>query len=264
MSFRFFDAETGQWSIYWADSRRCGMLDPPVFGSFDGGVGLFEGAGRVRRAADPRALHVVARRRRRTPRWEQAFSADGGETLGDQLGHGLRPRGGRPMSALDAAGEVAPDYEHVDQGRSARGPPSRPAAPSSSGTTSPRATRPVPRGDPASWRGEALDAVAVDAALAGELGFVILHRCGESFYFLLVSTWRNENELWETVWAKAGRRTSRPSRPWPLEGAAPADVLRLGAARGLPRAGAWSRYLRSARDAVAKREYLGDAYTGSA
>ena len=41
-----------------------------------------------------------------------------------------------------------------------------------------------------------------DAGISGDLGFVILHRCGESFYFLLVSTWRNENELWETVYAK--------------------------------------------------------------
>jgi hypothetical protein len=42
-----------------------------------------------------------------------------------------------------------------------------------------------------------------DADISGDLGFIILHRCGESFYFLLVSTWRNENELWETVYAKA-------------------------------------------------------------
>ena len=42
-----------------------------------------------------------------------------------------------------------------------------------------------------------------DAGISGDLGFVILHRCGESFYFLLVSTWRNENELWEAVYAKA-------------------------------------------------------------
>lgn len=41
------------------------------------------------------------------------------------------------------------------------------------------------------------------AGVTGDLGFVILHRCGESFYFLLVSTWRNENELWESVYAKA-------------------------------------------------------------
>ena len=43
MSFRFFDAASQRWSIYWADSRRCGVLDPPVFGTFDGDVGVFEG-----------------------------------------------------------------------------------------------------------------------------------------------------------------------------------------------------------------------------
>ncbi len=43
MSFRFFDPETGLWSIYWADSRRPGLLDPPVIGSFAGGIGIFEG-----------------------------------------------------------------------------------------------------------------------------------------------------------------------------------------------------------------------------
>ena len=34
--------------------------------------------------------------------------------------------------------------------------------------------------------------------LADDLGFAVLHRCGRAFYFLLVSTWRNDNELWET------------------------------------------------------------------
>ena len=43
MSFRFFDDTTGQWSIYWADSRRAGLLDPPVLGTFSGDVGVFEG-----------------------------------------------------------------------------------------------------------------------------------------------------------------------------------------------------------------------------
>ena len=35
-------------------------------------------------------------------------------------------------------------------------------------------------------------------------GFVILHRCGNDFYFLIVNTWRNNNELWETVFYKNG------------------------------------------------------------
>jgi hypothetical protein len=32
MSFRFFDPATRQWSIYWADSRRPGVLDRLVLG----------------------------------------------------------------------------------------------------------------------------------------------------------------------------------------------------------------------------------------
>ena len=36
--------------------------------------------------------------------------------------------------------------------------------------------------------------------LGDALGFVILHRCGEDFYFLIVSSWLNVNELWQTVW----------------------------------------------------------------
>ena len=32
-----------------------------------------------------------------------------------------------------------------------------------------------------------------------DLGFVIMHRCGQN-YLLLVCTWRNENELWESVY----------------------------------------------------------------
>jgi hypothetical protein len=34
---------------------------------------------------------------------------------------------------------------------------------------------------------------------AQELGFVLLHRCGEGLYFLGLCTWRGNNELWKTI-----------------------------------------------------------------
>ncbi|WP_298360656.1 hypothetical protein [uncultured Litoreibacter sp.] len=34
---------------------------------------------------------------------------------------------------------------------------------------------------------------------AREMGFVLLHRCGERFYFLGLCTWRGNNELWKTI-----------------------------------------------------------------
>ena len=97
--------------------------------------------------------------------------------------------------------------------------------------------------------------------LTGDFGFVILHRCGESFYFLLVSTWCNDNELWETVWAKDGDDAVKFS-PWPLEGTHRPTycVWELGAVCHERKA--WSRYLRSARDEAAGRAYVQDSYAG--
>ena len=79
MSFRFFDAETGLWSIYWADSRRPGLLDPPVLGSFSDGVGIFEGDDTFE-GRPIRVRFTWSAVDTPTPRWEQAFSDDGGET----------------------------------------------------------------------------------------------------------------------------------------------------------------------------------------
>ena len=79
MSFRFFDPASGQWSIYWADSRRSGLLDPPVIGSFAGDEGVFVGPDTF----EGRAILVRFTWSRVTspsPRWEQAFSDDGGRT----------------------------------------------------------------------------------------------------------------------------------------------------------------------------------------
>jgi hypothetical protein len=79
MSFRFFDPEKRRWSIYWADSRRPGELDPPVHGVFSGDVGLFHGED-VHRGRPVLVRFTWSGVTTETPRWEQAFSDDGGKT----------------------------------------------------------------------------------------------------------------------------------------------------------------------------------------
>lgn len=77
-TFRFFDPRTGEWSLFWANVRY-GMLLPPVVGRFDGDVGDFvsdeEYEGRA-----IRCRYRWTRADREAPRWEQAFSTDGGVT----------------------------------------------------------------------------------------------------------------------------------------------------------------------------------------
>ena len=80
MSFRFFDPESGLWAIYWADTRRNGpLLDPPVIGSFSDGIGIFEGDDTFE-GRPIRVRFIWSGVDGPTPRWEQAFSEDGGET----------------------------------------------------------------------------------------------------------------------------------------------------------------------------------------
>jgi hypothetical protein len=79
MSFRFYDPEEDRWAIYWADTRRPGVLDPPVFGSFDGDVGVFRGTAAFE--GRPIVMRFTwSEIATPTPRWEQAFSDDDGRT----------------------------------------------------------------------------------------------------------------------------------------------------------------------------------------
>ena len=77
MALRLYDPATELWSIWWVDSRD-GVLQPPVHGRFQDGRGLFEGEdddeGR------PVKVRFVWTPDAERPRWEQAFSADGGES----------------------------------------------------------------------------------------------------------------------------------------------------------------------------------------
>jgi hypothetical protein len=75
LAFRFYDPRTRDWSIYWIDSRRR-VLDPPVVGRFVGDRAIFEGEDTY----EGRPIRVRFVWSRVGPRWEQAFSADGGES----------------------------------------------------------------------------------------------------------------------------------------------------------------------------------------
>lgn len=76
-ALRSFDPATGQWSIWWLDSRHPHALDVPVVGRFSDGVGTFL-------ARDELNGHPIQIRfiwsvpASGLPRWEQAFSADAG------------------------------------------------------------------------------------------------------------------------------------------------------------------------------------------
>jgi len=166
------------------------------------------------------------------------------------------------MSALETVGEIEPGYAHIE-----------------------KVVRPEPRltlydavlkwYDIAPEDEPVLLAVRAlarrnlrDASKAGELGlgdglgFVILHRCGESFYFLLVSTWRNDNELWETVWAKDG--SAHAFRPWRMEGSHRPTFCVWELAAVCHEREAWSDFLRSPRGERDKELYLRSAFAGAA
>jgi hypothetical protein len=93
-----------------------------------------------------------------------------------------------------------------------------------------------------------------------DLGFVVLHRCGEHFYFLIACSWRGNNEIWETVFAKDiedidFKYFSRPESHLPTF-----CVWELGAICHEQRA--WRRFLLSERDETAVETWLVDQYEG--
>jgi hypothetical protein len=97
--------------------------------------------------------------------------------------------------------------------------------------------------------------------LGGELGFVVLHRCEADFHFLIVCTWRGNNELWESVYYKQNAATTGFSL-FPREGRHKGTycVWELGPVWHEQQA--WVRFLTSARDAAAQQTYLDARFSG--
>ncbi|HEX2620901.1 MAG TPA: hypothetical protein VHL11_12155 [Phototrophicaceae bacterium] len=103
---------------------------------------------------------------------------------------------------------------------------------------------------------------AVRLKLEGDLGFVILHRAG-AVLLLLLTVWRNTNEMWEAVYYKDVT----------VAGAAGYDVVpQAGNLKGTycvwelgaiwHERHAWVRFLSSKRDNQAKLDYINDRFSG--
>lgn len=79
VTLRSYNTETRQWSIWWLDGRYPGILDTPVVGHFENGVGTFYA--NDKHAGKPiRVRFLWTMPERDEPRWEQAFCPDAGAT----------------------------------------------------------------------------------------------------------------------------------------------------------------------------------------
>ncbi|MGB3330958.1 MAG: hypothetical protein WBA46_18480 [Thermomicrobiales bacterium] len=109
----------------------------------------------------------------------------------------------------------------------------------------------------------AAESAAGSLVLENGLGFVELHHCS-TVAFLIVMTWRHNNELWQTsyladltatepVFVRV-TETAHGHRPmlciW--------ELVPVWHERG-----AWIRYIGSARDDAARRAWLEEVYTGT-
>jgi NIPSNAP len=79
ITLRLFNPSTGEWSLHWADTVNPGVLLPPMVGRFTGGLGEFFGDEFVDGKKVLCRFHWT-RTNPDSPRWEQAFSDDGGRT----------------------------------------------------------------------------------------------------------------------------------------------------------------------------------------
>lgn len=94
-------------------------------------------------------------------------------------------------------------------------------------------------------------------------GFVILHRCGKDFYFLIVCTWRGSNEVWETVFYKDGDAMPQFAI-FPRDDVHKPTFCVWELVPVWHEKQAWERFLLSSRDDAAAEVWLSDIYEGPA
>ena len=97
--------------------------------------------------------------------------------------------------------------------------------------------------------------------IGDEFGFVVVHDC-ELVLFAIVSTWRGNNELWQTVYVRQKSGTNDEPFTKVVYGAHKPTfcVWELGVVSH--EAHAWSRYLRSDRLPADQERYMDDLCDG--
>ena len=79
VALRSFDPAERTWAIWWLDARNPHMLDVPVIGRFEHGTGTFFAADMLN-GLPVQVRFLWLQSDTISPRWEQAMSADGGDT----------------------------------------------------------------------------------------------------------------------------------------------------------------------------------------
>jgi hypothetical protein len=79
VGLRSFNAKTKTWAIWWLDARNPHLIEVPVLGGFENGVGTFI-ADDTLRDKTIKVRFQWSKITRNSARWEQAFSPDGGRT----------------------------------------------------------------------------------------------------------------------------------------------------------------------------------------
>jgi hypothetical protein len=80
VALRAYDPKTGQWAIWWIDSRDpLGGVDPPVKGRFENGVGTFYSDGTLD-GKPIRTRFIWSKITPTSAHWEQSYSSDSGKT----------------------------------------------------------------------------------------------------------------------------------------------------------------------------------------
>jgi hypothetical protein len=96
--------------------------------------------------------------------------------------------------------------------------------------------------------------------IANELGFVLLHRAGPML-LLMIMTWRNTNEIWESVYLKDLRQAGGyVLTEFESTHRGTFCVWELGPV--WHERHAWVRFLSSKRDVEAKLAYVNDRFSG--